>query len=115
MLVRRHSAGAFVSWQVPHYILYCYLFTVEYGILQNLIHVKVGLGISRTNADSQVYNAFHRNFGCGNETIHRQYCKRDLDAANLRPVLKQGCGKQTPSARKLFFRVNLLYVPKIKM
>jgi len=31
---------------------------------------KVGLGISRTNADSQwnpVYNVFHRNFCCGNE------------------------------------------------
>jgi len=36
--------------------------------------VKVGLGISRTNADSQwnpVYNAFHRIFCCGNETIRR--------------------------------------------
>ena len=32
-----------------------------------------------------------------------------------RPALEQGCGKQTPSARKLFFRVNLLYVPNIKM
>jgi len=35
---------------------------------------KVGLGISRTNADSQwnpVYNIFQRNFGCGNETIRR--------------------------------------------
>ena len=33
---------------------------------------KVGLGISRTNADSQwnpVYNAFHRKFCCRNETI----------------------------------------------
>jgi len=26
-----------------------------------------------------------------------------IDAANLRPVLEQGYGKQTPSARKLFF------------
>ena len=36
--------------------------------------VKVGLGISRTNADSQwnpVYNAFHRIFCCANETIRR--------------------------------------------
>jgi len=36
--------------------------------------LKVGLGISRTNADSQlnpVYNVFHRNFCCGNETIRR--------------------------------------------
>jgi len=35
-------------------------------------YFKVGLGISRTNADSQwnpVYNAFHRNFCGGNETI----------------------------------------------
>jgi len=28
---------------------------------------------------------------------------------------RQGCGKQTPSARKLFYRANLLYVPNIKM
>ena len=80
--------------------------------------IKVGLGISRTNADSQwnpVYNAFHRIFCCGNETIRRQYCKRDLDTANMRPALEQGCGKQTPSAGKLFFRANLLYVPIIKM
>jgi len=37
-------------------------------------HLKVGFGISRTNADSQwnpVYNAFHRIFCCGNETIRR--------------------------------------------
>ena len=36
--------------------------------------LKVWLGISRTNADSQwnpVYNVFHRNFCCGNETIRR--------------------------------------------
>jgi len=35
---------------------------------------KVGLGISRTNADSQwnrVYNAFHRFFCCGSDTIRR--------------------------------------------
>jgi len=45
---------------------------------------KVGLGISRTNADSQwipVYNAFHQKICCGNETIRRYFCKRDLDAA----------------------------------
>jgi len=80
--------------------------------------LKVGLGISRTNADSQwnpVYNVFHRIFGCGNETIRRQFCTRDLDAANLRPALEQGCGEQTPSARKLFVRANLLYIPNVKM
>ena len=43
------------------------------------------------------------------------FCTRDLDAANLRPALEQGCGKQTSSARKLFFRANLLYVPSVKM
>ena len=31
------------------------------------------------------------------------------------PALKQGCGKQTPSAGKLFNRANWLYVPNIKM
>jgi len=39
-----------------------------------LSSVKVGLGISGTYADSQwnpVYNVFHRNFACGNETIRR--------------------------------------------
>jgi len=64
--------------------------------------VKVWLGFSRTNADSQwnpVYDAFHRIFCFGNETIRRQFCKRDLDAANLRPALEN----------------YLLYVPNIKM
>jgi len=28
--------------------------------------------------------------------------KRDLGAANLRPALEQGCGKQTPGARNFF-------------
>ena len=45
-----------------------------FGIWQCLLIVKVGLGISRTNADSQwnpVYNVFHRSFCCGNETIRR--------------------------------------------
>jgi len=45
----------------------------------------------------------------------RKFFQRDLDAANMRPALEQGCGKQTPSARKLFFRANLLYVPDVKM
>jgi len=39
-----------------------------------LMYIKVGLGISRTNAHSHwnpVYNAFHRFFCCGNETIRR--------------------------------------------
>ena len=31
----------------------------------------------------------------------RRYCTRDLDTANMRPALEQGCGKQTPSAGKL--------------
>ena len=41
---------------------------------QAIYILKVGLGISRTNADSQlnpVYNAFHRIFCCANETIRR--------------------------------------------
>ena len=36
--------------------------------------LRWGWVFSRTNADSQwnpVYNAFHRFFCCGNETIHR--------------------------------------------
>ena len=94
---------------------------IRCGVLQWLgwvsILLKVGLGISRTNADSPwnpVYNVFHRNFGCKNETIHRQFCTRDFDAVNLQPALEQGCGEQKPSVRKLFSRANLLDVPNIK-
>jgi len=62
---------------------------------RNTQPLEVGFGISRTNADSSqwnpVYNAFHRIFCCGNETIQWWFCKRDLDAANLRPA--QGCRK----------------------
>ena len=56
-------------------------------------------------------------FCCGNETNRWWFCKCDLDAAaaNLRPALEQGCGKQTPSARKLFLRMSLLYVSDVKM
>ena len=53
---------------------------------------KVGLGVSRTNADSQwnpVYKAFHRKHWCENKATHRWRCKRDFDAANLRPALEQ--------------------------
>ena len=77
----------------------------------------VGLGISQTNADFQtnpVYNAFHRFFCCANETIRQQFCKPDLDAANLRPALEQGLRKAM-SAGKSFFRANLLHVPNVKM
>jgi hypothetical protein len=41
--------------------------------------------------------------------------KRDPDAANMRPALEQGCGKQMLSARKLFSWTNLLYVLDNKM
>jgi len=49
---------------------------VIYGVatISMLLQIKVGLGISRTNADSQwnpVYNVFHRNFCYGNETVRR--------------------------------------------
>jgi len=47
----------------------------EHIQLENLgAFIKVGLGISRTNGDSQwnpVYNAFHRIFCRGNETIRQ--------------------------------------------
>jgi len=73
---------------------------------EKFLRIKVGLGISWTKADSQwnpVYKAFHQIRCCGNETIRRQQCKRDLDAAHLRPALEQGCGRrQTPSDSILF-------------
>jgi len=48
-------------------------FRSKCSALQNS-RIKVRLSISRTNADSHwnpVYNAFHRIFCCGNETIRR--------------------------------------------
>jgi len=36
-------------------------------------------------------------------------------AANLRPALEQGCGKQTPSASVSFFRTNLACILNIEM
>jgi len=41
--------------------------------------------------------------------------KLDLDMANLRPSLEQGCEKQTPSAIILFFCTNLVCFLNIKM
>ena len=41
--------------------------------------------------------------------------QRDLDTANLRPSLEQGCGKQAPIASILFFHTNLVYVLNINM
>jgi len=79
---------------------------------------KVGLGISRTKADSQlnpVYEAFLRFCCYETETIRQQQYRRDSDAANLRPALEHVCGKQTQSAGKSFLRANLPYVPSIKM
>jgi len=58
-------------------ILICFFYVVTHKVSTSIrggFPFKVGLGISRTNADSQwnpVYNVFHRNFGCGNETIRR--------------------------------------------
>jgi len=79
--------------------------------------VRVGLGISLTNIDSQwnpFYKAFHR-IRCCKLSNWSVVCKRDLDAVNMRPALKHVCVKQTLSARKLFFRANLPCVPDIKM
>ena len=56
--------------------------------------LKVGLGISRTNADSQ-WNPVTQ--------VTRHFINRDLDAANLRPALEHVCGKQMSSAWKSFF------------
>ena len=62
-----------------------------------------------------VYNVISSKFLLWKRNDLSVVCKRDLDAANLRPALEQSCGKQTPRDRKLFFRANLLYVPNIKM
>jgi len=60
---------------------------------------EVGLGISRTNADSQYFIEF-----LVVET--KQFVVSFVNVIltpNLRQALEQGCGKQTPSAGKLFF------------
>jgi len=62
-----------------------------------------------------VYNASHRIRSYVNETNCSYKFKRDLDAANLRPALWHGCGRQTLSASILIFRTNLLYVSNVEM
>jgi len=62
--------------------------------------------------DFVLYSDDHFEFHpLGNEL----YCKRDLDAANLRPALEQGCGRQPPSASILFFHTNVVCVLRFKM
>jgi len=68
---------------------------------------KVGLGFvqnERANSLESSLQSISLNLSCRNEPIDQSYFKRDLDGANLRPLLEQGCRKQTPSASILFFR-----------
>ena len=84
----------------------------------HVIHTYEGrVGLGQTSADSScnpVYEAFHQIRFCGNESICQSQCKRDLNAANMRPALEQDCGKQTPSVSIWIFRANLPYIPRIK-
>jgi len=51
---------------------HCCILFIKSIFRSSRVFIKVGLGICRTNADSQwnlVYNAFHRNFCRENETI----------------------------------------------
>jgi len=38
----------------------------------------------------------------------------DLYSGNMQSALEHGCGKQTPSASKSFFRANVLHVSNVK-
>ena len=69
-------------------------------------------GFVRTNVRIRwnlIYKAFHRICLCGNKPIVRSSFKRDLDAANLRPLLEQGCGKHAPSA-SIYFSLRIWYI-----
>ena len=65
---RRHNVTAWISRSLVQFFL------KHWTHMVHAHRFEVGLGISWTNADSQwntVYNAFHRIFCCGNETIRR--------------------------------------------
>ena len=65
------------------------------GPLSKKLGVKVRLCISRMNADSQwnpIYNAFHRNFRCDNETIVGTFVNVILT--------RQTCGQRSSRAAK---------------
>jgi len=62
----------------------------------------VGLGISRTNADSQ-WNQFTTHFIEIFVVETKRFVGSFVNVILARPALEQGCGKQTPSARKLCF------------
>ena len=85
-----------------YWCIHMYLYTK----LRDSVDLKAGLGFVRTNVRvhwNSVHKAFHRIRPCGNDPTVWLYCKRDLDAANLRPSLEQGCGKHTPSVSILIF------------
>jgi len=77
---------------------------------------NVGLGYSRTNSNSEYF--FNLQSISSDPSLWKRKVvdspKRDLDMANMRPALEQGCGQQTPRASILFFHTNLLYVFKSK-
>jgi len=79
------------------------------------VHPQDGVGYFSNEREFSVKSSIQRIsshfFAVETKRLFGSFCKGDLDVANLRPALWQGCGKQTPSARKLFFLANLLYVP----
>ena len=78
MYVYLYVLVSFIYMCTPIHI-YCSYISTSFKMLIALIasitfSFKVGLCVSRTNVDSQwnpVFNAFHRFFCCGNETILR--------------------------------------------
>ena len=87
------------------------------GYYKKISPNKGGVRYSSSKRRFSVGSSLRRissSFGCGNETVLRQYCRRDLEASNLRSALEQGCGRHTTSAAILFFHKNLVYVLEIK-
>jgi len=80
-------------------------------------HFLVGLGISRTSADSQwdsVYKAIHRiYYRVVLET--KRFVSSNVNFWRGKPAASARARRQTPSAGILFFHTNLEYVMRIKI
>jgi len=100
----RGSQAFFYKWQIPN-LRWGWVFCERKWILS---------GTQVTSSSENISSNFLWGIFCDELwTIRRWWCMRELDAANLlpEPALEHVCGKQTPSAGKLFSRANLSYVP----
>lgn len=81
-----------------------------FQVLRGQRQFEAGFGVVRTSKDfwwNAIYKAFHRIFVETNQWVKNNpnviYC---IDTANLRPALRYGCEKHTPSAKIVVRQVS---------